>query len=187
MSKILTSFMNKVAQGEVPPGLQPGVPIAYTPVSPAELGVAGGLSVGVPWALSKLTKTPMSLASAAKYGLGAAGLPMALAFDVGKIGLHPLIDPEYAAGRRGLIGSMGAGATAAADRMAQASEEARRRYGIFGAPVQSLHGIFNPLSSAVYLAQALKHALTTKEGAWMAAEADAAVESVIGDAHALQE
>ena len=180
----MTSFKKRAVDGldrALQPGAQEEIPsFAYTPTEPLDLGITAGTGVGLPWAFSKMMKKPISLGRSAAIGFGPVGTPIAGAMDAAGILMGPLADPEYQAGNRGYLEAVRASAQRNMEQIGRGSAEARRKYGLMGVPAQAVHGVFNPVSSTLYLAKNLRDYLSTKEGQDNAQAAEYCIARALG-------
>lgn len=136
------------------------------PVTPSEMAWAGGMSVGLPWAISRAAGSPMSLGEAAKWSVTPKAFG-AMAFnDILGAGLGAFDEPGYQSGRQGYLSAAGSAFGRQVKGIGQASREARERYGLLGVPLQVLHGIWNPLASTAYMLKNVKDTMLDKAGSF---------------------
>jgi hypothetical protein len=154
--------------------------LVYTPTEPLDLGVMAGLGVGAPWAMGKLMGSPMSLGRSALYGFGPSVMPLTALSDTANIFLGPLADPRYQLGMRGYLSSLGHGVQKNIQQMSEASKAARERYGALGIPIQMVHGLMNPVTSAMYLGRSVKDYMAGPAGPQAAVQAEGAINRALG-------
>jgi hypothetical protein len=135
------------------------------PVTPGELAMAGGMSIGVPWVISRATASPMSLGEAAKWSVTPKGTGAMIFNDILGTGLGAFNEPGYRSGQQGFLSATGSAFGRQVRGIGQASREARERYGLLGVPLQALHGIWNPLSSTAYMLKSMRDSVFDKAGA----------------------
>lgn len=134
------------------------------PVTPGELGTAAVENVGIPWGISRVLSGPTSVAGVAKSMFGPAALPFNSAFDVIGAATGPLSDPMYQSGQRGYLASIGPSFNRKLDELGDAQRETEQKYGVLGTPIQALHGLMNPLTSASYLVRGVGQNVMDKFG-----------------------
>ena len=146
------------------------------PVDPVDWAVTGAAATGVPLAISHLKQKPMSFGQSVASAVGPKAVPYtALAELVSILGINPMRDPLYRRGNRGYWKSVGEGLSGQAEDIGRKGEELRNRYGALGLPLQALHGVLNPISSAVYAGKSFKDLLMGKQGSLLAKTAEAQV------------
>jgi len=157
------------------------------PVTPGELAWAGGMSVGVPWlgsrmpGVSSLFGGPISTGEAAKWTVSPKFIGFSVLGDVLGSGLGAFSQPGYQKGEQGYMSAVGSAFKEHMRGVGQASREARDRYGLFGVPLQALHGIWNPLASTGYMLKNVKDTVFDKAGS-AALRAQHAVEKALKEA-----
>lgn len=134
--------------------------LVYAPTDPVDVGLAGGLSVGVPYLVSRIYGSPNPLRRSLAYSFGAPSVVGGTMMDVGRILLNPLTDPKYTKGQQGYLKSVGEGFNRGMDYLDAAGVETRNRYGVAGIPIQALHGILNPVTGLSSLARAASRKLS---------------------------
>jgi len=170
------------------------------PVSPTELGVTTAMQLGLPMAMSRIpffnrsspvpdphntTMNPSITHDPKAHHIGPRGalemwmgpkyfLPTAAISSVASA-LRPIGDPLYRAGKRSYFKSLHEGVMGEAQNLTRAGEEARKRYGLLGVPLQALHGVMNPIASIYSGGQAVHDLLMGKKGEDMSLRAEVSI------------
>lgn len=153
----------------------------HAPETAGSAGLTAGMALLPSKALSHITKNPMTWGQTAGFAFGPAALPLSSLFEVGSVGMAPFGDPLYQRGERDYFSSMADAAKSRVQQFEQAGKNTRERYGVWGAPIQALQNIYNPLTGVAFTGKELYKALNGPSAAELSMEAEKNLAKYLGD------
>jgi hypothetical protein len=178
---VLTPVISALAAEESGEDKAEPISTLFTPTTAPEIGLAGGLQVGVPYLVGRtgFFGTPLTMGQSAAAALGPAAIPFTAATDIGGTVLAPLSDPAWRSDRAGYLESVGHAARRNLARFGEAAEEARRKYGPLGIPLQALYGVLNPVTGLGYALSNIYDTMAQKRGEAVACRAESAIRAAL--------
>ena len=148
----------------------------HIPVKPSEIATSLAYNMATPAAMRVAAGSPLTVSGMIGTLFSPSALPLTA---VGDVVTAPFFDPAYELGEKGYLDSLASGISTRADRIGELGRNVRKRYGVFGVPLQALHGILNPVSGSLYGLRSMHDYFFGKAGEVLATRAEAVIDKAL--------